>query len=213
MATRNKAQIITAADVQWSDAQKFDGLLLLGIALPTNYSEVYVEDSERRYRVPLWSPIPIRNGIVNTAARVWFTSALTPPNCKYSAYWYDQNHRLLVSADPALFTVDADPHTITPPTLTVPTAATGSPTPEATPAGPGQLIIGPGTIPTEETPGGAIDGSNPNFTLSKTPLFLILKKNGIVLTESIGYTKSGATIAFQAGYIPQTGDNIRAILW
>lgn len=63
-----------------------------------------------------------------------------------------------------------------------------------------------------ETPTGAVDGSNANFTLANTPtagtecVFV----NGVLQRPLAGndYTISGTTITFLSGAIPQTGDII-----
>lgn len=59
---------------------------------------------------------------------------------------------------------------------------------------------------------GSIDGSNPSFTLPQIPAAGTLKvfKNGLLQKPgaSYDYTLSAATITFNAGNIPQSGDNI-----
>jgi hypothetical protein len=64
-----------------------------------------------------------------------------------------------------------------------------------------------------ETPTGAPNGSNVSFTLANAPSpggSLTLYRNGLVQSNSIDYTLSGATITFSAGSIPQTGDILQA---
>lgn len=129
MPTQQKAKIVTAADVEWaSSAGKFNGFLLLGIALPTGYSEVFLEDADSRVRLPQWLAIPVQNGVVNAEARVFFTSSLEPPNCRYAPFWYDENWTRVSTTTPTLLEIEADPYTITPPTLTAPTAPVAAPT-------------------------------------------------------------------------------------
>lgn len=67
--------------------------------------------------------------------------------------------------------------------------------------------------PTQETPVGTIDGVNPTFTISRSPAFLMLFRNGVKLEDGIGFIRTGTTITFQAGYIPFAGDVLRAILF
>jgi hypothetical protein len=58
-------------------------------------------------------------------------------------------------------------------------------------------------------PTGTIDGSNPTFTLPNAPNpsgSLQLFKNGRKMMNLIDFTISGATITYQSGSIPQTGD-------
>ena len=69
-----------------------------------------------------------------------------------------------------------------------------------------------GSAPTQETPAGAIDGSNATFTLSVSPSLCQIFVNGI-LQGSGDYSRSGATITFQAGAIPASGDTLTALLW
>ncbi len=97
-----------------------------------------------------------------------------------------------------------------------PAGATGAPGP-AGPAGPaGSGSIGVLPTNTKETPAGAVNGTNPTFTLSVTPLsaFAVdVHLNGILETPSVDYTISGATITFLPVAIPQTGDILQAEYW
>lgn len=64
-----------------------------------------------------------------------------------------------------------------------------------------------------ETPVGAVNGSNPTFTLAFTPapsLSLILYVNGLYMSPNVDYTLSGGTITFLAPSVPQTGDLLTA---
>lgn len=57
-------------------------------------------------------------------------------------------------------------------------------------------------------PAGAIDGSNAVFTLPQAPspaASLNLFKNGARMSQGIAYTLTGATITYEAAYIPQGG--------
>lgn len=66
----------------------------------------------------------------------------------------------------------------------------------------------------EETPSGTIDGTNPTFMLSASPLSnsLFLFRNGLFQRRhaSGDYTLSGSTITFLTGAIPTTGDTLVA---
>lgn len=65
-----------------------------------------------------------------------------------------------------------------------------------------------------EIPSGTINGTNPTFTLAATPTAgtETIYVNGVLQNVGSGndYTISGATITFQTGAIPQTGDVILA---
>jgi hypothetical protein len=59
------------------------------------------------------------------------------------------------------------------------------------------------------TPTGTVNGSNPTFTLPNAPnppASLQLFKNGRKMMNPIDFTISGATITYQSGSIPATGD-------
>ena len=62
-----------------------------------------------------------------------------------------------------------------------------------------------------ETPTGTINGTNDTFTLANTPSpaeSLELYHNGLLmLAGGVDYTLTTATIVYEAGAIPQTGDN------
>jgi hypothetical protein len=64
-----------------------------------------------------------------------------------------------------------------------------------------------------ETPGGATNGVNSNFTLVSMPnpvLSLMLYRNGILQRQSSDYTISGNAITMIAPSIPRTGDTLQA---
>jgi len=120
--------------VLWSNSKHFNGWLLLGIAVPTlssiPYPTLSLDASSPQLRIPQWIPIPITDGVVNQNTFIYFTNAIEPPNVQYVAYWYDINFAL-ISGPSSLFTVTANPYTITVPTLTVPVAAVAGPTPDS----------------------------------------------------------------------------------
>ncbi|HZS56117.1 MAG TPA: hypothetical protein VFA65_17070, partial [Bryobacteraceae bacterium] len=65
----------------------------------------------------------------------------------------------------------------------------------------------------DETPGGAINGTNTIFTLANTPAVpvnLTLYRNGILQTSGVDYTLSGTTITFSGNEAPQSGDALLA---
>lgn len=59
-----------------------------------------------------------------------------------------------------------------------------------------------------ETPVGTIDGANRTFTVSNTPLYIVL--NGATYFENDGYTLSGLTITIISALTPQTGSTLRS---
>jgi hypothetical protein len=63
-----------------------------------------------------------------------------------------------------------------------------------------------------ETPGGTINGTNANFSLSMVPFAgtLLVSVDGVLMLEGSDYTLAGKIITFLAGAIPETGDWIRA---
>ena len=71
-----------------------------------------------------------------------------------------------------------------------------------------------GTIPgvgfiDDQTPSGAVDGSNTVFTLLQPPSpgsSLAVYRNGMRMKSSLDYSLTGSTLTFVAGYAPQPGD-------
>jgi hypothetical protein len=57
---------------------------------------------------------------------------------------------------------------------------------------------------------GSIDGVNTTFTLSAYPQHLDLYNNGLLQYPDVAYTRTGPVVTFLVGYIPQTGDLLRA---
>lgn len=71
----------------------------------------------------------------------------------------------------------------------------------------------PASFADAETPAGAVNGVNTLFGLANIPApanSLELYRNGLAMLRSIDFTLSGATIAFQAGSVPQPGDVLQA---
>lgn len=67
--------------------------------------------------------------------------------------------------------------------------------------------------PTIETPTGTKNGSNLEFTLSGTPVFLIVRKGSEVMTQTTHYTYTGTTLTFTSGNAPASTDILTAIYW
>jgi len=69
------------------------------------------------------------------------------------------------------------------------------------------------TLVDQETPSGAVDGSNAVFTLAHAPdpqQGLILFRNGVAQKRGLDYTLSGNTITFIPEAVPQPGDVLLA---
>jgi len=130
VAAIQKAKIVTAADVEWSNGSKFDGFILLNVARPSGYNEISLNQRRPRVVLPHWIRIPVENGAVHGDTKVLFTAEIEPPNTRYISFWYDLNNARIAGPS-ALFTITADPHTITPPTLTAPTAPTTGDDPDS----------------------------------------------------------------------------------
>ena len=71
-------------------------------------------------------------------------------------------------------------------------------------------------VPQAEMLAGTIDGQNPTFTLSMTPMLntQIIFRNGLAYFPGSGdYLISGNTITFEGTATPQPGDNLVAVYW
>jgi len=70
----------------------------------------------------------------------------------------------------------------------------------------------------QEIPGGAINGINPTFTLANAPTVGTVRLwygstavgFGMLMLQSVHYTIAGQLITILSGYIPNTGDWLRA---
>lgn len=133
MATPRTATL--TGTVTWSDGTLFDGYLLIGIALPTNgdgdWPYIAADGITPPQRLPQWIFIPIKQGVIDAATKLWYNADLNPPGTQYVAYWYDSLKRLVVSGVPTPFTISTASHAISLPTITVPNNGT-VPTPQDT---------------------------------------------------------------------------------
>lgn len=75
------------------------------------------------------------------------------------------------------------------------------------PAGP------PSSGGTTEVPAGTINGVNAVFTLSASPVSLLVFRNGLLQKIGAGndYLWSGSTVTFQAGAVPEPGDGLLVV--
>jgi hypothetical protein len=207
-----------AGTVSWSDGTPFTGYIYIGVAFPTSvdpnvtYATVWMNNQYPPQRLPKWYKIPIVQGVYEQTARIYYTADINPPNTRYCYYFYDVNGNLLYGPS-ALFTVTTTPHTITYLTLPVPTVGTVAPDPnDNNPPDDISRIIYAQFVD-NETPSGTINGVNATFLLTRVPVpatSLTLYKNGQLLYPTVGYTLSDQTITFLTGYIPRTGDLLRA---
>jgi hypothetical protein len=117
----------------------FDGYILLALALPENgdgqWPVAVAENIYPPQRLPLFTFIPVSQGVINQQTKVLYNDAINPPNSRYVAYWYDRNKRRVFPAtgvSPSFFTISAGTYAISLPTLTVPTNTATVPTPEGT---------------------------------------------------------------------------------
>jgi hypothetical protein len=206
----NKAQLTYSTTVQWSGGTLFDGYVLLIMALPSasgsTWSKVCLKDSRPRLRVPVRVMVPIRQGVYDPATQVWRTDSILPPSVRYSSFFYDSTDRL-VAVGPDLFTITADSYTLTPPTLTDPTAAVVGVTPETVPSAPISVTIGP----TVEDVQGTKNGLNTSFTITRAGTIVFIMLNGVVQTSGVDYTLTGTAVTMTAA--PASDDTLKAVIW
>ncbi len=199
MASRpEKSQLVTAADVQWSDGTSFQGSLLMVLVLPSlagfTYTKAHLKGSDvHEWRIPTRVKVPIIDGEMSSSTRVWKNAEIEPPETVWCGFWYDETGNNIAVDNPALVNVNTDPYTITPPTLTVPTAAGSHP---------GETTLGYGTTSSLLLAASTLiievaTGSGATVTINSTPIQLIgVYVNGNFLTLNTDYTISGNTITF-----------------
>lgn len=127
------ATVITSSTILWSDDSAFQGTLLL-VFLPPDLSPGSYPYIYPRYllgarnlpiALPKRMPIPIINGVLQDN-QILTQDSLDPPNVKLYPFWLDRAGALIASGVIFDITAEGD-YTITPPTLTVPTAETDAP--------------------------------------------------------------------------------------
>lgn len=104
-----------------------DGSVLLLVAFPTGYSSASIANQLVPQPIGDHIKVRIQQGQYDQSARIYYSSALEPPNTKYVAYFYDNNNSSLGVT--SLFTISSSPFTITVPSFAVPTAVAVVPTP------------------------------------------------------------------------------------
>lgn len=210
----SRSVITSAANITWAGGTLFNGWLLLIISPPTlsgaAFTTISLRDSSPKIKVPLRVRIAIREGVLDSNAKVFQSSSLVPTNAVYSAWFYDDNNRLIATGS-SLFTITADPYTLTIPSLTDPTAVVSPPVPEDAPTTSVTTVTY--NAPTEETPGGTQNGTNLVFTISKAGTIVFIVRNGAVLTPGVDFNQSTTTITFTAGNAPLADDILKAIIF
>ncbi len=199
MASRpEKSQLVTASDVQWSDGTSFQGSLLMVLVLPSlagfTYSKAHLKGTDvHEWRIPTRVKVPIIDGEMSSSTRVWQNAEIEPPETVWCGFWYDETGNNIAVDNPALVNVNTDPFTITPPALTVPTAAASHPGESTLGYGTtSALLIAASTLIIE-----VASGSGASITVSNTPIQLIsVFVNGNLMKLGTDYTISGATITF-----------------
>lgn len=199
--------------VQWDDGEPFQGYMILGLERPltpagTGVPYMTIPSLSGYLRLPDWVRIHIRDGKFYSQDRVLFNDDMEPPGSKYVAYIYTPDNTK-VWGPSAEFVVNSQTHDMGTITITKPTKTM----PKPMPADVGYGVALASFSPYVEVPSGTVNGTNAVFTLQRKPQVLLVVRNGVVLKEGVGYTLSDKTITFQAGYIPQPGDNLVAVYW
>lgn len=210
MADYEESKIVTAADVAWSDGQPFDGSLLLALALPSGYAVAMLEHT-RGMRIPLRVIIPIDKGELQESPRLWQTQSIVPPETRWYDFWYDATGKQIATG--SLQAINADPYTISVPTLTVP-SATGTPPSVTNTSTYAVTSVGSAVLRYEEVTG-TKNGTNKTFTFSTAPTeYLGLYRNGILLREDTDYTRSTTTITLDAATpAPESWESLQVGYW
>lgn len=206
------SRIVTAADVKWSDNSLFNGFLLLLLASPTlsgnTYERFWLQDKQR-LAIPARVKIPILDGeLQGRANEVWQSGSISPPGNKYCALWFDDQANQIATG-PSLFTITTDEHTVTPPTLTIPTAAASCPDVALlTTTG----VLQASFFPVLENLSGTKNGVNQTFTSTNTPRFVLaVRVNGVDQQDGNGYTQSGNTFTITPA--PNSADALEVVYW
>lgn len=198
------AEIQSASNIAWVSGELFDGYLVMKLVPPDEKAFCVFEDSGERASSRY--VVPIEAGVLDSDVKVPFNSAVTPTNSQYRAFWVDKALNLIANGA-GFITVTADPHTITPETLTDPLVEGTLPALDFDAEG---AAAQPGIV--KETLSGTKDGANTAFTVSKDTTITMVFLNGQLMLEGTGYSKSGTAITAIAPYIPQTGDSYEALL-
>lgn len=114
--------------VQWDDGTNFTGYAKFELVMPTDalaqeWDVVFQApgSSMTPVELPLWSVIPINEGVFNTSVGLLYNADLVPHNTKYQATYYDQTLKK-IAGPTATFTVTTAETTPLVPTLSAPIA-------------------------------------------------------------------------------------------
>lgn len=201
-----KCRVSNPDPFTWNDATLFNGYLLLILSYPelngVRYTEAVLNDNVVPIRIPHSVKLPIRNGYLENDAALWRTDSITPPNVKYSAFYYDSTDRL-VSIEGSLWGFTSDEDTISANPFSV---STVTPTTFPFP------LSSPNSDPTVETPTGTANGSNTAFKISRAGIYVQIMVNDVVLIPTTDYTLSAGTLTMVT-HIPGALDVFKAFIW
>lgn len=198
------AVVTSAADIEWSSGDPFDGYAVFKLVPPTGSTYVVWEDSG--LRASSRYVVPVVAGELNGTVEVPYNAAFTPPNSQYRVFFFDKALNQ-ISSGVGLVTVSSDPYTVTVPTLTAPTAESSPPAYSYDP----EVVEAMGGF-TIENPSGTKDGSNTAFTISRNATNVVIIHEGQVLLEGVGFTRAGTAITAVTPHIPAASANYWAIL-
>ena len=121
------AKVISSATQLWSNGDNFDGYMLVGIVVPSGKPRCEIGLYSGTVDVPVFTLIPITNGVFDQSTGLIYTSDLTPPGAQYVAWLCDKTLQQ-IGAMATAFTVTSSPWT--PPSITATVPSAGSnPTP------------------------------------------------------------------------------------
>ena len=199
------SNITTASNVAWDTGDLFDGFLILKLIPPDGRDNVVWEHTG--FKAASRFILPIVAGVLSTAVEVPYNTDFTPPNSQYRDFWFDKTLTQIATGS-GFFTITADPHSITVPTLTAPVVEPTLPVLDADAV---TVVPSYGSL-VPESVAGTKDGANTAFTVSRDSAGILLFLNGQLLFEGTGFSKSTTAITAIAPYIPESGDTYVAVL-
>lgn len=126
MAARS-AKVLSTFTQLWSSGANFDGYMLIGVVVPSGKPRCELGQYSGVVDVPIFTLIPITNGVFDQSTELIYTSDLTPPGAQYVAWLCDKTFQQIGTVSNA-FTVTSTPWM--PPTITATVPSAGSsPTP------------------------------------------------------------------------------------
>jgi hypothetical protein len=85
------AKVLSTFTQNWSNGNPFDGYMLLGIVVPSGRPRCELAEYSGVVDVPIFTLIPITNGVFDQSTQVIYTSDLTPPGALYVAWLCDKS--------------------------------------------------------------------------------------------------------------------------